>query len=162
MANSTIAKETTRPEINLVDHAVTLVIVCLVGLIMNTVGPAIPLADGFVGMIVIYLISMVGLILTRFSPFYMPSVAWISLVGIVATLPWTPGSEWIVAQAKSVNFLALATPALAYAGFAIAKKEIEVAKHSGWKLIIIACLVFFGTYAGSVLVAEGILRLQGI
>ncbi|NIZ00267.1 hypothetical protein [Thalassospira lucentensis] len=162
MANSTIAKETTRPEINLVDHAVTLVIVCLVGLIMNTVGPAIPLADGFVGMIVIYLISMVGLILTRFSPFYMPSVAWISLVGIVATLPWTPGSEWIVAQAKSVNFLALATPALAYAGFAIAKKEIEVAKHSGWKLIVIACLVFFGTYAGSVLVAEGILRLQGI
>lgn len=162
MANTTIAKETTRPEINLVDHAVTLVIVCLVGLIMNTVGPAIPLADGFVGMIVIYLISMVGLILTRFSPFYMPSVAWISLVGIVATLPWTPGSEWIVAQAKSVNFLALATPALAYAGFAIAKKEIEVAKHSGWKLIVIACLVFFGTYAGSVLVAEGILRLQGI
>ncbi|WP_417804581.1 hypothetical protein [Thalassospira lucentensis] len=162
MANTTIAKETTRPEINLVDHAVTLVIVCLVGLIMNTVGPAIPLADGFVGMIVIYLISMVGLILTRFSPFYMPSVAWISLVGIVATLPWTPGSEWIVVQAKSVNFLALATPALAYAGFAIAKKEIEVAKHSGWKLIVIACLVFFGTYAGSVLVAEGILRLQGI
>ncbi|RCK30680.1 hypothetical protein [Thalassospira lucentensis] len=162
MANSAVAKQNTRPQINLVDHAVTLVIVCLVGLIMNTVGPAIPLADGFVGMIVIYLISMVGLILTRFSPFYLPSVAWISLVGIVATLPWTPGSEWIVEQAKSVNFLALATPALAYAGFAIAKKEIEVAKHSGWKLVIIACLVFFGTYAGSVLVAEGILRLQGI
>jgi len=162
MANSVVAKETSRPQINLVDHAVTLVIVCLVGLIMNTVGPAIALADGFVGMIVIYLISMVGLILTRFSPFYLPSVAWISLVGIVATLPWTPGSEWIVTQAKSVNFLALATPALAYAGFAIAKKEIEVAKHSGWKLVVIACLVFFGTYAGSVLVAEGILRLQGI
>ncbi|HBU99862.1 hypothetical protein [Thalassospira lucentensis] len=162
MANSAVAKETSRPQINLVDHAVTLVIVCLVGLIMNTVGPAIALADGFVGMIVIYLISMVGLILTRFSPFYLPSVAWISLVGIVATLPWTPGSEWIVTQAKSVNFLALATPALAYAGFAIAKKEIEVAKHSGWKLVVIACLVFFGTYAGSVLVAEGILRLQGI
>ena len=154
MADSVVAKQTTRPNINLVDHAATLFIVCLVGLIMNTVGPAIPLADGFAG--------MVGLILTRFSPFYLPSVAWISLVGIVATLPWTPGSEWIVEQAKSVNFLALATPALAYAGFAIAKKEIEVAKHSGWKLVIIACLVFFGTYAGSVLVAEGILRLQGI
>ena len=162
MADSVVAKQTTRPNINLVDHAATLFIVCLVGLIMTTVGPAIPLADGFAGMIVIYLISMVGLILTRFSPFYLPSVAWISLVGIVATLPWTPGSEWIVEQAKSVNFLALATPALAYAGFAIAKKEIEVAKHSGWKLVIIACLVFFGTYAGSVLVAEGILRLQGI
>ncbi|MBL4842337.1 putative membrane protein [Thalassospira sp. MBR-102] len=161
MSENAIAMERTRPNIDLTDHAVTLVIVCLVGLVMNTVGPAIPLADGFVGMVVIYLITMVGLLLTRFAPFYLPSVAWISLVGILATLPWTPGSEWIVAQAKSVNFLALATPALAYAGFAIAKKEIEVAKHSGWKLALVACLVFLGTYAGSVLVAELILRLQG-
>lgn len=161
MSENAIAMERTRPNIDLTDHAVTLVIVCLVGLVMNTVGPAIPLADGFVGMVVIYLITMVGLLLTRFAPFYLPSVAWISLVGILATLPWTPGSEWIVAQAKSVNFLALATPALAYAGFAIAKKEIEVARHSGWKLALVACLVFLGTYAGSVLVAELILRLQG-
>ncbi|HBN51099.1 MULTISPECIES: hypothetical protein [Thalassospira] len=162
MSENAIAMERTRPNIDLTDHAVTLVIVCLVGLVMNTVGPAIPLADGFVGMVVIYLITMAGLLLTRFAPFYLPSVAWISLVGILATLPWTPGSEWIVAQAKSVNFLALATPALAYAGFAIAKKEIEVAKHSGWKLALVACLVFLGTYAGSVLVAELILRLQGV
>ena len=162
MSENAIAMERTRPNINLTDHVVTLVIVCLVGLVMNTVGPAIPLADGFVGMVVIYLITMAGLLLTRFAPFYLPSVAWISLVGILATLPWTPGSEWIVAQAKSVNFLALATPALAYAGFAIAKKEIEVAKHSGWKLALVACLVFLGTYAGSVLVAELILRLQGV
>jgi uncharacterized membrane protein len=162
MSENAIAMERTRPNIDLTDHAVTLVIVCLVGLVMNTVGPVIPLADGFVGMVVIYLITMAGLLLTRFAPFYLPSVAWISLVGILATLPWTPGSEWIVAQAKSVNFLALATPALAYAGFAIAKKEIEVAKHSGWKLALVACLVFLGTYAGSVLVAELILRLQGV
>ena len=162
MSENAIAMERTRPNIDLTDHAVTLVIVCLVGLVMNTVGPAIPLADGFVGMVVIYLITMAGLLLTRFAPFYLPSVAWISLVGILATLPWTPGSEWIVAQAKSVNFLALATPALAYAGFAIAKKEIEVAKHSGWKLALVACLIFLGTYAGSVLVAELILRLQGV
>ncbi|RCK35917.1 hypothetical protein TH9_04445 [Thalassospira xiamenensis] len=161
MSENAIAMERTRPNIDLTDHAVTLVIVCLVGLVMNTVGPAIPLSDGFVGMVVIYLITMVGLLLTRFAPFYLPSVAWISLVGILATLPWTPGSEWIVEQAKSVNFLALATPALAYAGFAIAKKEIEVARHSGWKLALVACLVFLGTYAGSVLVAELILRLQG-
>ena len=162
MSENAIAMERTRPNIDLTDHAVTLVIVCLVGLVMNTVGPAIPLADGFVGMVVIYLITMVGLLLTRFAPFYLPSVAWISLVGILATLPWTPGSEWIVEQAKSVNFLALATPALAYAGFAIAKKEIEVARHSGWKLALVAGLVFLGTYAGSVLVAELILRLQGV
>ncbi|OKH87870.1 hypothetical protein [Thalassospira sp. TSL5-1] len=162
MSDSAVATKSTRVKINLVDHALTLIIVCLVGLVMNTVGPKIPLADGFMGMVVIYVISLAGLALTRFAPFYLPSVAWISLVGIIATLPGVPGSEWVVEQAKSVNFLALATPALAYAGFAIAKKEIEVAKHSGWKLALVACFVFLGTYAGSVLVAELILRLQGV
>ncbi|MDP2697368.1 hypothetical protein [Thalassospira sp.] len=162
MSESIAIESSKRPKIDIVDHAVTLVIVCLVGLIMNTTGPGTAISDGFVGMVVIYLISMAGLLLTRFAPFYLPSVAWISLVGILVTLPWTPGSEWVVAQAKSVDFLALATPALAYAGFAIARKEIEIAKHSGWKLALVACFVFLGTYAGSVLIAELILNLQGI
>ena len=40
MSENAIAMERTRPNIDLTDHAVTLVIVCLVGLVMNTVGPA--------------------------------------------------------------------------------------------------------------------------
>ena len=151
-----------RPRIDLLDHAVVLVIILLIGLIGNLIGPDIPIASAIPGMLILYAITMFGLVLTKFAPFYLPSVAWISLVAIVLTLPWTPGSEWILNYVKQVNVLALATPVLAYAGLAISKHEFETFKHSGWKIIIVAILIFIGTYLGSALVAHIVLRMQGL
>jgi len=145
---------TAERKLSLSAHALVLVIICAIGLVGNTVATDIPIADGFVGLIVLYVISMVGLVLTEVVPIKLPSVAWISLIGILATLPWTPGSEWIVAQATNVNFLTLATPCLAYAGIAIAKQEIDIAKSSGWKIFIVAVLVMTGTYLGSAFIAD--------
>ncbi len=145
---------TAERKLSLSAHALVLVIICFINLFGNTVATDIPIADGFVGLIVLYVITMAGLILTEVVPIKIPSVAWISLVGIIVTLPWTPGSEWVVEQAKNVNFLTLATPCLAYAGIAIARQEIELAKTSGWKIFIVAVLVMTGTYVGSAFIAE--------
>ncbi|BBI71174.1 hypothetical protein HAALTHF_10810n [Vreelandella aquamarina] len=43
-------------------------------------------------------------------PFYLPSVAWVSLISIIATLPIFPGNGWIIGQLAEVNFLAVVTP----------------------------------------------------
>ncbi|MDF9304757.1 hypothetical protein P5P81_20585 [Tritonibacter mobilis] len=135
-------------------HAAALIVVCVVVLVGNTVATDNSLPDGLVGLIVLWLISMVGLTLTEIVPFKLPSVAWISLVGIIATLPWTPGSAWVLDKVAHVNFLTLATPCLAYAGIAIAKREIDIAKTSGWKIAVVAVLVMTGTYVGSAVVAQ--------
>ena len=153
-ASETQMDPTAERKLSLSAHALVLVIICAVGLVGNTVATDIPIADGFVGLIVLYVISMVGLVLTEMVPIKLPSVAWISLIGILVTLPWTPGSDWIVAQATNVNFLTLATPCLAYAGIAIAKQEIDIAKSSGWKIFIVAVLVMTGTYVGSAFIAD--------
>ncbi len=58
------------------------------------------------------------LAMARFMPFYLPSVAWISLVAILVTIPGVPGSAFVTDAVAKLNFLALATPALAYAGLA--------------------------------------------
>ena len=120
----------------------------------HTVATDNTLPQGLVGLIVLYVLCMIGLVLTKTVPGGLPSVAWISLVGILATLPWTPGSAWVVEKVSHVNFLTLATPCLAYAGIAIARREIEIAKTSGWKIFIVAVLVMTGTYVGSAFVAQ--------
>ncbi|KEP71702.1 hypothetical protein FGG78_13710 [Thioclava sp. BHET1] len=135
-------------------HAAALVVVCIVALVGNTVATENSVPQGLVGLIVLWGLCMVGLVLTAVVPFKLPSVAWISLVGIVATLPWTPGSAWVVETVSHVNFLTLATPCLAYAGIAIAKREIAIAKTSGWKIAVVAVLVMTGTYVGSAIVAQ--------
>ncbi|MFP3385149.1 MULTISPECIES: hypothetical protein [Tritonibacter] len=145
---------TTEAKLGLGTHAAALIVVSIVALVGNTVATENTVPQGLLGLIVLWVICMVGLLLTEFVPFKLPSVAWISLVGIVATLPWTPGSAWVLDKVGHVNFLTLATPCLAYAGIAIAKREIEIAKTSGWKIAVVAVLVMTGTYVGSAIVAQ--------
>lgn len=148
---------TEEPKLGLAEHAAALVVVSVIALVGNTVATDNTVPQGLLGLIVLLVICMIGLLLTEFVPFRLPSVAWISLVGIVATLPWTPGSAWILDTVSHVNFLTLATPCLAYAGIAIARREIEIAKTSGWKIAVVAVLVMTGTYVGSALVAQAFL-----
>jgi hypothetical protein len=150
-----------RPQIDLIEHATLLIVVLLIGLIGNSIGPAIPIADALPGFLILYAITLLGLVVTRYAPFYLPSIAWISLVAILATLPWTPGSGWLVGHLGNVDFLALATPVLAYAGLAITRDEVATFSRSGWKLLIVAVFVFIGTYVGSALIAQLVLGLQG-
>lgn len=138
-------------------HAAALAVVCVVALMGNTVATDNTVPQGLVGLIILWVMCMIGMLLTTFVPFKLPSVAWISAVGILATMPWTPGSAWILDKVSHVNFLTLATPCLAYAGIAIAKREIEIAKASGWKIAVVAVLVMTGTYVGSALVAQAFL-----
>ncbi|GLP84683.1 hypothetical protein [Tritonibacter mobilis] len=145
---------TVEEKLSLDVHAAALIVVSVVALVGNTVATDSTVPEGLVGLIVLWLICMVGLLLTELVPFKLPSVAWISLVGIVMTLPWTPGSAWVLEKVGHVNFLTLATPCLAYAGIAIAKREIEIAKTSGWKIAVVAVLVMTGTYVGSAIVAQ--------
>lgn len=148
---------TEEPKLGLVAHAAALAVVCVIALVGNTVATENTVPQGLVGLIILWVMCMIGMLLTKFVPFKLPSVAWISAVGILTTMPWTPGSAWILDKVSHVNFLTLATPCLAYAGIAIAKREIEIAKTSGWKIAVVAVLVMTGTYVGSAIVAQAFL-----
>ncbi|MEG9883919.1 MAG: DUF3100 domain-containing protein [Hyphomicrobiales bacterium] len=156
-----------RKKIGFFDYAFMLAIICVVGVIVNAVATSLPLADSVTGMAVIALITMAGLLLAWFAPLRLPNLPWTSpiwilLVGILVTLPWTPGSHWVVAQVRQIDFLSLATPLLGFAGLAITGGEIAVVKKAGWRLALVACLVFSGTYVGSVLIAQLVLHWQGL
>ena len=129
------------------------------GLISNWVATKVDPMAALPGMALLYAMSIVGLLLARFVPFYLPSVAWISLVAILVTIPGVPGSAFIVEQVGKLNFLALATPALAYGGLALTQNEFQIARTSGWKIVVVAICVMFGTYMGSVVVADVTLRI---
>ncbi|NRB57096.1 MAG: DUF3100 domain-containing protein [Salinicola sp.] len=145
-----------RPETNLGKTAAVLAMACIVGWLANTINGA-SLIAALPGMVILYVMTLIGLVITRAAPFYLPGVAWVSLVSIVMTLPFFPGSGWIVDQLAAVNFLAIVTPVLAYAGLALSRREFGMFRRTGWKLIIISLLVFTGTYVGSAVVAQVLL-----
>ncbi|QFU00725.1 hypothetical protein FIU83_03645 [Halomonas sp. THAF5a] len=147
------APQEERPERDLPKTALAMAAACAVGWVANTVNGT-DLLTALPGMLILYAMTMIGLVITRFAPFYLPGVAWVSLVSIVMTLPWFPGSAWLTEQLAAVNFLAIVTPVLAYAGLALTPRELGMFRQAGWKLVIIAMLVFTGTFLASALIAD--------
>ncbi len=144
---------------DVVRYSGLLLIAAALGLVANWVGTGTTPAVALPGMVILYALSVAGLVLARYVPFYLPSIAWTSLLAIVVTIPGFPGSAWTLSQVGTLNFLVLATPALAYAGLALTRGEFEIARRSGWKIVIVAICVMFGTYIGSVIIADLVLRL---
>lgn len=113
------------------------------------------------GMIVLILICLAGFILRELIPLNFPSIAYISIIGVLVSMPWMPGSAKVVEWTNHVELLALATPILAYAGIAIGRSWTDFVKL-GWRSVVVATLVMLGTFIGSAIIAEVILRVQGI
>jgi hypothetical protein len=149
-------------KVNVARYAVLLLVACVIGLISNWVGTGTSPLTALPGMVVLYLLSVAGIVMARFIPLSLPGVAWTSLLAILVTVPAIPGSAWVLARVEALNFLALATPALAYGGLALTKGEFDIARRSGWKIVIVAICVMFGTYIGSVIIADISLRLTGM
>ncbi|ROR98018.1 hypothetical protein EDC56_3690 [Sinobacterium caligoides] len=137
-------------------HTAVLTTLLVITLISNWLTPltTVSLTEAVPGFLIIFAICLMGLIVAKYAPFYLPSVAWISLLSILLTLPWTPGSAWLSNEMGKVNFLAMLPPVLGYAGLAISDGEMTTFKQSGLKIAIVAMLVFTGTYLGSAVVAQ--------
>ena len=111
-------------------------------------------------MIFLIAISIIGVICAKVIPVKIPAVAYVVTIGCIVTIPGFPGATIFNAWAQKVNFLALTTPILAYAGISIGK-DLGMLKKTGWRILIVSCIVFIGTYIGSTIIAQLILKLIG-
>lgn len=146
----------------LIDWTLTLSLVAIMTLVGNFIGYEVMPLTALPGIITLMVIVLIGMVIHEALPFKkLPAIAYIGILAFVVTMPFFPGSEKIVAWTSEVNLLALTTPILAYAGISIGNSWVDFAKM-GWKTIIVGMLVLLGTYLGSAIVAEIILRIQGI
>ena len=146
---------------NIQEWIMVLLIVGAITLVGNWVGYNVMPVEAIPGILVLIVISLAGLILGKIIPFQIPAVAYISLIAIIVSIPGFPGSEYVVKWTTNVNMLAICTPILAYAGIAIGRSWADFRKL-GWRSIIVGMCVLLGTYLGSAVIAEVILRWQGI
>lgn len=112
------------------------------------------------GMLALLAIIAGGVLIAHLIPWKgLPSVAYIVTLGCIVTIPGFPGAECITAAVSKVSFIGLCTPILAYAGLAVGK-DIKVLKTQGWKIVVVGLFVFVGTFIGSAIVAEVVLRMM--
>lgn len=142
------------------DPIVITVIVAILILVGNFVGYKIDPITAFPGMLILFLIVVVGLWITKIMPGNLPAVVYVSLLGIILTMPWFPLGEKVAELTSQVNFLALTTPILGYAGISMGK-DLDSFKKYGLKIVVVAMFVFMGTYLASAIIAHFVMKLTG-
>lgn len=137
-----------------------LVICSIVSLAANVVGTTFGLVESIPGMVILIALAFLGIWLGRVLPGGIPGVAYVVTIACILTYPALPTAAPITEAVKKVGFLQLCTPLLAYAGIAICK-DLDVFAKSSWRIMVVSCVVFIGTYIGSAVIAQVILKAIG-
>lgn len=139
------------------EWVVILLIVAVIATIGNFIGYDIGIIDAIPGMLVLFAISIIGLILNYVIPFNIPTVIYISIIGMLVAIPASPISEPVIEWVSQVELLALATPILAYSGVVVGRDWKDFSEV-GWEGLIVALLVVVGTFLVSSGIAEVLSR----
>lgn len=121
----------------------------------------VDLGTAILGMLAIIVIAIAALKIKELIPLKIPAFAWASLITLILTTPWSPVATILPEITKDIGIGSIGTTILAIAAVSIGSKLNDMKKLS-WKIIIVAFVVFIGTYFGSALVAQFILKAQGI
>lgn len=140
------------------ESAIILLITAAISVVGNFVGYKVSIIEAIPGTLILVGIALAGIILAKVIPVKIPSVAYIVTLSTLLTVPGVPGASIISGYVAKVNFLALATPILAYAGI-YTGKNLDSLKKTGWRIVILSVFVMVGTYVGSAVIADGILRM---
>jgi len=149
-----------RPKINLGWTFFHLILICVLTLIGNWVATKVDPVTAFPGILFIFMICVVGVLLASFVPIYVPTIAYVGTISLVLTIPGMPFSKEILAAVSKVNFLALATPIIAFTSLSIAK-DLDTFRKQGWRIVAAALITLFAVFFSAVIIAEVCLRIQG-
>lgn len=137
-----------------------LLITAAISVIANWVGPGISPLQGIPGVLILAAISIAGIAISDIMPGKIPAVAYIVTLATIVTIPAFPLSGFISYHTGNVDFTTLCTPILAYAGI-YTGENLDNLKKTGPKIIVLAIFVILGTYIGSALIAQIILKMIG-
>ncbi len=138
-----------------------LIIVAAIGTVGNLVGYSVPIMESVPGILIIFAVSFAGLMLTYVIPIKVSYVLYITILGMFLGSKWCPVSAVINEYVGKINMLALSTICLAFCGVGMAKDWVEF-KKIGIKGILVALFAMFGTFVGSAIVAQIILKFQNL
>lgn len=116
----------------------------------------------FLGMIISFCIVIPSIIIKEsVKKPNLPGFAWSTLLAALLTLPMSPVQSLVVDNVGKIDFMITVTPLLAFAGISIGDKLPQLKKLS-WRIAIIAIIVMCSTYFGSALIAQIVLKFNGL
>ena len=142
------------------------VIVVCIAAILTAIGNIMDgkhvFSESLLGVAVLAGIATIGAVISSL-PYAnkFPMVFWVSLVGVIISLPGMPGQPWVIEKTSHITFLATTTPVLAYAGLSLGK-DLGAFRRLSWRIIPVALAVTAGTLICATVLAQIMPHLEGL
>lgn len=146
---------------HLVEMMLILIIVSFVGTVGNFIGYGVPIQESIPGILIILAVAFAGQLIAEIIPLKVSYILYVTIIGMYLTCKWCPIAPTVNEYVGKINMLALSTVCLAFAGAGMAKDWVEF-KKIGLKGIVVALFAMFGTFVGSAVIAQAVLKFQGI
>lgn len=127
----------------------------------NFIGFDVAFADSLPGVLVLLVLALGAAGLSHIIPLKLPTMAYCSILGLLAACPLSPVSEFVISAANKINFTAPLTMVGAFAGMSISN-QLRAFVKQGWKMVLITVFVMTGTFVGSLIIAQVVLKLTGV
>lgn len=125
-----------------------------IALVGNQIATQVPLSEGLPGMALLAGCVLVGLALARITRrLGIPSIVWVSLVGVVLSVSYSPFSTAVNPLVAKIGLLPLVTPVLAYAGLSLAK-DLPILRALGWRIVVVSLLANAGAFLAGAAIAK--------
>lgn len=103
------------------------------------------------GFALVSAVVLLGLAIKRLTK--IPAVVGSSVLAILATSPISPVADVVLSLVDPVEFLAMTTPILVFAGLSIGK-DLPALKRMGWKIVPVGMVSFAASFLVSALIAQ--------
>ncbi|MFT4195400.1 DUF3100 domain-containing protein [Ottowia sp.] len=134
--------------------ALTVVITALIALAGNQVTAKGPISANWLGMAALVVCIAVGLAISALARrLRVPSIIWVSLVGVLISVPASPLAAIVNPAVDRIGLLPLVTPVLAYAGLSLAK-DLPILRALGWRIIVVSLLANAGAFLAGAMIAQ--------
>ncbi|GGB39102.1 hypothetical protein GCM10011409_15800 [Lentibacillus populi] len=140
------------------DWTFLLIIVSIIIIVSNFVGYDVAMMESIPGVLILAAITLIGYGASKVIPLKMPMILYVSLIGLIVACPISPVSDFVIEQTGKISFMAPVTAVGAFAGIAMGK-DLKAFKEQSWKMVLIGIVVFTGTFFGSAIVAQIVLKL---
>ncbi|MFJ7649771.1 hypothetical protein ACIQ1H_19845 [Lysinibacillus sp. NPDC097279] len=139
------------------DWTISLLLTSVITTLMaNLIGSHVSIAESIPGVLILSAIAFVGIFLGKIIPLKIPAIIYVVLTGLLVASPISPISQPVIEYTAKISFMAPITIVGTLAGIGLNFKSFI---SQSWKMVIIALLVFTGTFITQAVFAQIFLNL---
>lgn len=142
-----------------------LIVMLMVGamvLLGQFISKGIAITTALPGMLMMIVAAMIAMILKDLFPkSIFPAFGFATIIGLLLSIPGNPISDVFNEHTANIDFMAITTPLLAFAGLSVGNKIQELKKMS-WRIVVISLVVFTTIFFACASIAHIVLKIQGV